>query len=86
MAELDDADELLTVLTVEQQLADALTAVVMAYTRVTDRARIVCPRETSWMTPCIARDGHVALADDDLCAGCGVTPRAALEELRARSS
>ena len=31
---------------------------------------IDCPRATSWMTPCIARDGHVALADDGRCVGC----------------
>lgn len=30
-----------------------------------------CPRARSDMTPCIARDGHLALADDYLCVGCG---------------
>lgn len=31
---------------------------------------IDCPRAKSWMTPCIARDGNVALADDGRCVGC----------------
>lgn len=29
-----------------------------------------CPRARSQMTPCMARDGHVALADDGRCVGC----------------
>jgi hypothetical protein len=31
---------------------------------------IDCPRAKSWMTPCMARDGHTALADDGRCVGC----------------
>jgi hypothetical protein len=33
-------------------------------------AQIDCPRAMSWMTPCMARDGHTALADDGRCVGC----------------
>lgn len=39
-----------------------------------DRNEIDCPRAKSWMTPCMARDGHVALADDGRCVGCSVYP------------
>jgi len=34
---------------------------------------IICPREKSYMTPCVARDGHLALADNNACVGCGFT-------------
>lgn len=40
-----------------------------------------CPRAKSDMTPCIARDGHTALADDNVCVGCGSDPLALLEQL-----
>ena len=47
---------------------------------------IVCPRERTYMTPCIARDGALALDDGDdsslaRCVGCDITPRRALEGL-----
>jgi hypothetical protein len=35
-----------------------------------DPDHIGCPRAHSDMTPCIARDGHLALADDGRCVGC----------------
>lgn len=38
-----------------------------------------CPRAKSAMTPCVARDGRLACADDGLCVGCGVHPA---DELR----
>lgn len=31
---------------------------------------LVCPREKSEMTPCVARDGDSALLDDGKCVGC----------------
>lgn len=31
---------------------------------------IDCPRAKSQWTPCMARDGHTALADDGRCVGC----------------
>jgi hypothetical protein len=34
------------------------------------RNEIDCPRAKTWMTPCIVRDGHLALADDGRCVGC----------------
>lgn len=45
---------------------------------------INCPRAKTWMTPCIARDGHTALADDGDCVGCGHKPHALLAELAER--
>jgi hypothetical protein len=36
-----------------------------------DPSYVGCPRARSDMTPCIARDGHTALADDGSCVGCG---------------
>lgn len=47
-----------------------------------DPGHIGCPRAKSDMTPCIARDGHTALADDDGCVGCGTKPTPLLYELR----
>lgn len=31
---------------------------------------LVCPREKSEMTPCVARDGSLAVTDDGKCVGC----------------
>lgn len=45
---------------------------------------IECPRERSAMTPCIARDSDLALADDGVCVGCGITPADALADLGTR--
>lgn len=39
-----------------------------------DPNHVGCPRAASDMTPCIARDGRLALADDDTCVGCGSEP------------
>jgi hypothetical protein len=43
-----------------------------------------CPRAKTWMTPCIARDGGLAVADDGVCVGCGEMPRALLDDLAKR--
>jgi hypothetical protein len=53
-----------------------------------DPEHIGCPRASSDMTPCVARDGHLAMTDwDDLdnmiaCVGCGITPWEALVEIK----
>ena len=39
-----------------------------------DPGHVGCPRARSDMTPCIARDGHTALADDNRCVGCNLQP------------
>lgn len=36
------------------------------------RSELVCPREKSEMTPCVARDGDLAMFEDEVCIGCGV--------------
>jgi hypothetical protein len=48
-----------------------------------DPAHVGCPRAKSDMTPCIARDGASALADDFHCVGCNGHPKDLLDELRA---
>jgi hypothetical protein len=50
-----------------------------------DPKHVGCPRAKSDMTPCIARDGHLALAGDPPsdCAGCGQEPGVLLTELAA---
>ena len=49
-------------------------------------SEIDCPRAKSWMTPCIARDGRTALADDGMCVGCGHEPYTLLLDLATRYS
>lgn len=49
-----------------------------------DRVDVVCPRERSPFTPCIARDGHSALADDERCVGCDEAPLFLVEQLAER--
>ena len=49
-----------------------------------DRSQVSCPRERTFMTPCIARDGSLALADDKTCVGCGVDPADELASLAKR--
>jgi hypothetical protein len=46
-----------------------------------DPNHIGCPRATSDMTPCVARDGRVACADDGFCVGCNRHPGDLLTEL-----
>lgn len=46
---------------------------------------IDCPRARSFMTPCIARDGRLALDDVEMeCVGCSITPKAAMADLAGR--
>jgi hypothetical protein len=46
-----------------------------------DTDYVGCPRAKSDMTPCIARDGHTALADDLACVGCRGKPGVLIREL-----
>jgi hypothetical protein len=34
---------------------------------------LVCPREKSFMTPCVARDGDCAMTNNECCVGCNVS-------------
>lgn len=45
---------------------------------------IDCPRAKTWMTPCVARDGQLATADDGVCVGCGEHPADLLRDLVRR--
>lgn len=45
---------------------------------------IYCPRAQSDYTPCVARDGRLALADAGMCVGCGWEPRYLLGDLAQR--
>jgi hypothetical protein len=47
-------------------------------------SNINCPRARTWMTPCVARDGSLAVADDGVCVGCGADPEELLHELATR--
>lgn len=40
-----------------------------------------CPREKSDMTPCVARDGDLAMTNDLHCVGCGASVVELLKEL-----
>jgi hypothetical protein len=42
---------------------------------------IECPRAKTWMTPCAARDGHLACLDDGRCVGCNEHPADLLTDL-----
>jgi hypothetical protein len=68
------ADKLKTIAEQEAyQQADELKALIFARTSLRG-SDLVCPREKSEMTPCIARDGHLAVAFTStgfaLCVGC----------------
>jgi hypothetical protein len=55
---------------------------ICGYGRYNDSPEHVgCPRAKSDMTPCVARDGHTAQADDGVCVGCGQNPADLLAEL-----
>lgn len=47
-----------------------------------DPDHVGCPRAKTSETPCIARDGSTALADDRKCVGCAERPAVLLKELR----
>lgn len=49
-----------------------------------DPQHVGCPRARSDMTPCVARDGGLATADDGKCVGCMADPADLLAELVKR--
>jgi hypothetical protein len=49
-----------------------------------DPNHVGCPRARTDMTPCIARDGCLALTDDGHCVGCNARPARLLTELRPK--
>ncbi len=56
-------------LTAAEQMADEYRRLIHKRTGLRP-AELQCPREQSSMTPCIARDGSLAVADAYLCVGC----------------
>jgi hypothetical protein len=64
--------------------ADALAAAVTARTGLKGED-LVCPRERSEMTPCVARDGRLAVCGGALCVGCEHAVAGLLAEERARA-
>lgn len=54
--------------------ADRLKAAVHERTGIASKD-LKCPREKSFMTPCVARDGALAVLDDGRCVGCGASCR-----------
>jgi hypothetical protein len=55
----------------------------LGYGRYNDDPTYVgCPRAQTDMTPCVARDGHLACADDGNCVGCNKSPSALLISLQ----
>lgn len=65
--------------------ADELTRRVMERTGATNRTEVECPRARSWMTPCVARDGYLAVQERGKCLGCGRRPARLLDELDDRT-
>lgn len=51
-----------------------------------DPEHVGCPRARTDMTPCVARDGHTAMADAGDCVGCWQYPTDLLTELRHEAS
>jgi hypothetical protein len=59
-------------MTKDEQSADEFATLVRTRTGLAP-SQLTCPREKSDMTPCLARDGHLALADrygKPICVGC----------------
>ena len=65
--------------------ADTLRILVSKLVGSEDSNDIRCPRESSFMTPCVARDGSSAVADDGVCVGCGADPVTLVTEVSGRS-
>jgi hypothetical protein len=71
--------------------ADELRAQILKRTGLT-RETLTCPRERSDMTPCIARDGGMAVAyvrlpageERAVCVGCETSLQRLLENERSR--
>jgi hypothetical protein len=63
-----------------KRAADALPTAITERLGLGRPSLIGCPREQSPMTPCVARDGSLALADDGVCVGCGADPVGLLAE------
>jgi hypothetical protein len=68
----------------ERAAADQFSRRVMRRIGVTKASELQCPREKTSMTPCVARDGHLAVLDEGTCVGCGQLPSDLLAAEKAR--
>lgn len=58
----------------QKEAADELTERLKVRLNVHDWTEVKCPREGSYMSPCVARNGGLAVADVGVCVYCGATP------------
>jgi hypothetical protein len=72
-------------LTQLEKEADRLRDLVLARIGVS-APELKCPREKSAYTPCVARDGALAMADAGVCVGCSRGVTRLLEEERLKPS
>lgn len=66
----------------ERMAASKLTQLVMSYVEARRPIEVECPREQSYMTPCVSRDSTLAVSNDGECVGCGAKPSELLKEFR----
>lgn len=52
--------------------ADSLKRLIFERTGI-QSDELSCPREKSFMTPCVVRDGDLAMAEGKVCVGCGAS-------------
>lgn len=67
------------------EAADELRRLVLKRTGL-HPDQLVCPREQSDMTPCLARDGRMAVYGDGACVGCGAAVGDLIDQERQRES
>ena len=58
--------------------ADILKSLIYKRTGLKPK-ELVCPREKTEMTPCICRDGNLAMLNNKTCVGCGINVNELLE-------
>jgi hypothetical protein len=66
--------------------ADMLKRLIFERTGIKS-SNLVCPRETSDMTPCVARDGQLAVGQkfsEEICVGCEWDVLGLLERERSK--
>ena len=72
--DLHQLEELREGMTKQTEAADQLSRLVMTKVGAETPSEVDCPRAKTFMTPCVARDGGLAVADDHLCVGCRRRP------------
>ena len=64
-------------------IGDVYKSMMLSRTGLKDY-ELVCPREKSDMTPCVARDGDCAMTEDFHCVGCGSNIQQLIRDEEAR--